>query len=557
MNPIDLEVIRCKLNSISDEMGAIIATTSRSPVIKEILDFSCGFCLPDGQTVSQRCGITALTGSFGNIIKFVRRRHGGSIKPGDIFIVNEPTVTGTHTADVAVVSPVFVRQTVIAFAVASAHWSELGGTVFGSLSTQATDIFQEGLRFPGARLYREGHRQDDLFDIIRSNVRLPERTMGDLDAEIAAVRVGVIRLRELCEQHGAQLIRSALDEILEQAARSARRLIVDLTDGVYVAEDVIDGDGVSASDIPIKVAVTIKGDRMCFDFTGTSDQRDSPINCNVGALNGAVRTVFKALCDDDNLSNDGWYRNLEVVVPQGTVFSATASTATGWYFEAAAHAADLVCKALAPSFPKLLPAGSYTSLCVAYLGGVHPESGEPFVLVEPHIGGWGAAHNHDGENALIAVTDGETHDHSVELLEACYPIRVNQYSLNTAGGSGGGEFRGGLGVVREYELLSDRGFVFGYAGRSRHAPWSLAGGRAGTPNTFELVRPDRVERKANLPLTELNRGDRFRVLTGGGGGYGEPKQRCPEAVRADLKERYIDGITARKVYGWRKATHGT
>lgn len=556
MDRIDLEVIRSRLNSISEEMGAIIATTSRSPVIKEILDFSCGFCLPDGQTVSQRCGITALTGSFGNIVKFVRRRHGTSIKSGDIFIINEPTVTGTHTADVAVVSPVFVRQTLVAFAVASAHWSELGGTVFGSLSTQATDIFQEGLRFPGARLYREGHRQEDLFDIIRSNVRLPERTMGDLDAEIAAVRVGVIRLRELCEQHGTEQIRGALDEILEQAARAGRRLISGLADGVYVAEDVIDGDGVSTSDIPIKVGILIKGDRMRFDFSGTSDQRDSPINCNVGALHAAVRTVFKSLCDNDNLSNDGWYRNLEVVVPPGTVFSATASTATGWYFEAAAHAADLVCKALAPSFPKLLSAGSYTSLCVAYLGGIHPESGEPFVLVEPHIGGWGAAHDHDGESALIAVTDGETHDHSVELLEACYPIRVNQYSLNTAGGSGGGQYRGGLGVVREYELLGDRGFVFGYAGRSRHAPWGLAGGRSGTSNAFELVRPDRVERRANLPLTELNRGDRFRVLTGGGGGFGDPKQRCPEAVSADLRDRYVDSITARKVYGSRRATSG-
>lgn len=548
LSTIELEIIRGKLAATSEEMGVVLARASMSPVIYEILDFACGICDAEGQLISQTNGITVFTGTFSAQVQAIRRKHGATVRPGDIFISNDPFEGNTHTADVAIIKPVFFEGELIAFAIAMAHWTELGGMVAGTLSPQATEIYQEGLRLTGLRIFRESIRQDDLFELIAENVRLPAMSLGDLNAELAAARIGDIRIREICTAYGEATLKAAFNRILATGEAASRRAIAALPDGVYEAHDRIDGDGIANAPIPIQVKVTISGDEIAFDFTGSSPQRDAPINCSRGALYSACKTILKAMVDPAAPSNEGWFRPMKIVAPDGTVFTAMKPAATGWYFEVTAHATELIWKALAPIVPERLSAGSYMSLCATYLGGKDPASGQGFVIVEPHMGGWGAMRDGDGANALISTPDGDTYNYSIELFEAKFPIRVCQYGLNVKDGSGAGRYRGGLGTVREYEILTDNAFMYATLGRSVEKPWSLAGGGTGTTNAVELTHNGRTVRGARVPYTKLDKGDRMRVITGGGGGYGAPVERSPRAVLADVRDGYIDGATARSVY---------
>ena len=548
LSSIDLEIIRGKLSATSEEMGVVLARASMSPVIYEILDFACGVCDADGHLISQTNGITVFTGTFSAQVQAIKRKHGSTIRSGDIFISNDPFVGNTHTADVAIIKPVFFEGELIAFAIAMAHWTELGGMVAGTLSPQATEIYQEGLRLTGLRIFREGVRQDDLFELIAENVRLPAMSLGDLNAELAAARIGDIRVREICAAYGEATLKAAFRRILETGEAASRKAIAVLPDGVYEAHDRIDGDGISDEPIPIQVKVTIAGDEITFDFTGSSAQREAPINCSRGTLHSACKTILKAMVDPGAPSNEGWFQPMKVIAPDGTIFTAMKPAATGWYFEVSAHATELIWKALAAIVPERLSAGSYMSLCGTYLGGKDPATGQPFVVVEPHMGGWGAMRDCDGASALISTPDGDTYNYSIELFEAKFPIRVNQYSLNVADGAGAGLYRGGFGTIREYEILADNAFMYSSLGRSVEKPWGIDGGGSGTTNAIELTRDGQTTRGARFPYTKLKRSDRMRVITGGGGGYGPAVMRPPQDVLADVHDGYIDRETARAIY---------
>ena len=353
-------------------------------------------------------------------------------------MVNDPYTGGTHLSDVGIIKPIFVDGEVLAFGIAVAHWTEIGGSVPGSLSPKATEIFHEGLRFPGLRIYREGERQDDLFDLIAANVRLPKMTLGDLNAEIAAVRIADKRIQEMCGKYGVETIRRSFAHLMAQSEKVSRAAIAALPDGVYTAKDLIDGDGFTDEQIPVQIEVHIKGDTIAFDFTGTSAQRPGPLNCTRGALLSAVKTVFKALVDPQALSNEGWFRPIEITVPDGTVFSATYPQAVGWYFEMTGQISELVWMALAPLAPERFSVGSFMSLCATVFYGREPRTGDQFVLIEPHMGGWGASHDQDGTSVLIGTADGDTYNYSVELLEAKFPIRCNRYAMNVEAGTGKG-----------------------------------------------------------------------------------------------------------------------
>jgi N-methylhydantoinase B len=548
LGSIELEIIRGKLSATSDEMGVVLSRASMSPVIYEILDFACGICDAEGQLISQTNGITVFTGTFSAQVQAIKRKHKDTIRSGDIFISNDPFEGNTHNADVAIIKPVFFDGELIAFAIAMAHWTELGGMVPGTLSPQATEAYQEGLRLTGLRIFREGVRQDDLFELIAENVRLPTMSLGDLNAELAAARIGDTRLREICTIYGPDVLKASFERILATGEAASRKAIAALPDGVYEAHDKIDGDGISEEQIPIQVKVTIAGDEITFDFTGSSPQRDAPVNCTRGALYSATKTILKAMVDPGAPSNEGWFRPMKVIAPDGTVFTAMKPAATGWYFEVTAHATELIWMALAKLVPERLSAGSYMSLCGTYIGGKDAVTGQTFVVVEPHIGGWGAMRNADGVSALISTPDGDTYNYSIELFEAKFPLRVNQYSLNVESGAGAGRYRGGFGAIREYEILSDNAFMYSSLGRSQETPWGVDGGGNGTSNAIELTQGDHMVRGARFPFTKLKSGDRMRVITGGGGGYGLPTDRPPAEVLADVRDGYIDLETARSVY---------
>lgn len=549
-DPFTLEIVKDKLVAAADEMGVVLARTSMSPIVYEVLDFACGLTDDRARVVAQTNGLTLFTGTFAPQVQSILDRFGADLAPGDMYLTNDPYTGGTHKCDFCVAAPVFANGDLVAFSVSITHWIEIGGSVPGSIPPDATEIYQEGIMFPCVRLARAGQENEVVRDVIRANVRLPRLALGDLDAGAAAVRIGERRVQEACERYGIEAVREAMSAILERGERVSRAALARIPNGVYRAEDFIDGDGVSDEPIPIRVEITVEDESLTADFTGCSPQTRGPVNCSWGALHSACKTVFRAITDPKAASNDGNFRPFTIVCPRGTVFTATPPTPTGWYYEASAFASELVWKALAPVVPDRLGAGSYLSLCAAYVNGKSSATGELFVLAEPSDGGWGGSPELDGESGLIATTDGDTYNFPVEVVEARYPVRVERYALNTKAGGGAGRRRGGFGLVREYRIVNEDGATsYGSMGGWLRRPWGLHGGREGTNNYLEYVRGGETLRVGRIPHVDLADGDLVRIVTGTGGGYGDPLEREPERVQRDVRRGYVTLERAHEEYG--------
>jgi N-methylhydantoinase B len=541
------EVICGKLLATVDEMAIVLARASMSPVIYEVLDFACGICDRHGDLVAQTNGITVFTGTFSHQVRYIIERFAADMGPGDTFLTNDPFEGGTHACDFAVIRPIFVDGSIIAYGIAIAHLLDVGGAVAGSLPPDATSIFQEGLRLSGVRLTSADRIIDDLVRIITENVRLPSLVLGDINAELAAVRIAERRIVETAAKYGTATLDSTFGWLIAASEARARAVIAELPDGDYSASDVIDGDGVTEEAIPINVTLRVRGSEIEVDFTGSSQARNAPINCSRGALTSAVKTVFKALVGPQEPSNEGWFRPLKITAPSGTVFTAEKPAPTGWYYEGVAQASDLVWKALAPLAPERFSAGSYLSLCATYFSGTGP--GGLFVHIEPQNGGWGATDSRDGANGMIAVTDGDTYNYSVELLEAKFPLLVSRYEYNVEAGAGAGRYRGGFGLVREYVVESDDVLLHASYGRTATPPWGVCGGAPGTVNGIEVLRNGIRRRLTRPPHFPLERGDRVIILTGGGGGWGEPHARDPNTVGRDVLDDLVTVADAAAFYG--------
>jgi N-methylhydantoinase B len=541
------EVIAGKLLAMVDEMAIVLARASMSPVVYEVLDFACGICSGRGDLVAQTNGITIFTGTFSRQVRFIVERFGGEMAPGDTFLTNDPFEGGTHACDFAIVRPIFADGGIIAYGIAVAHLLDVGGAAAGSLPPDATSVFQEGLRLSGVRLTRGDRLIDDIVRIVTENVRLPHLALGDINAELAAVRIAERRILETVGKYGLGALDETFTWLLDTSEARARAIIAALPDGDYCANDVIDGDGAVEDAIPVQVTIRIRGSQIEADFTGSSPARNAPINCSRGALNSAVKTVMKALVAPQEPSNDGWFRPLTVSAPGGTVFTAEKPSPTGWYYEGAAQASELVWKALAPLAPQRFPAGTYMSLCATYLSGSGPDG--LFVHIEPQNGGWGATTTRDGASGMIAITDGDTYNYSVELLEAKFPVLIHRYEYNVEAGVGAGRQRGGFGLVREYEIESDDVILYASYGRTATRPWGVDGGAEGSLNGIEVVRGGSRRRLTRTPHLALERGDRVVLRTGGGGGWGDPLARNAAAVAQDVRDDLLTFAMAQAIYG--------
>jgi len=547
VDAVTREVIAGRLQATVDEMAIVLARASMSPVIYEVLDFACGVCDRRGDLVAQTNGITVFTGTFSQQVRFIIERFAREMAPGDTFLTNDPFEGGTHACDFAIVRPIFVDGTIIAYGIAIAHLLDVGGAVAGSLPPNATSVFQEGLRLSGVRLTREDRLVGDVIRIITENVRLPHLVLGDVNAELAAVRIAEQRIQETAAKYGAGMLEAIFTWFIAASEARARAVIAALPDGDFAASDVIDGDGQTEAGIAIQVTVRIRGSEIEVDFAGSSLARNAPINCSRGALASAVKTVIKALVAPQEPSNEGWFRPLTVTAPAGTIFTAEKPSPTGWYYEGVAQASDLVWKALAPLVPERFSAGSYLSLCATYLSGSGPDG--LFVHIEPQNGGWGATHMRDGASGMIAVTDGDTYNYSVELLEAKFPLLVSRYAYNVEAGVGAGRYRGGFGLVREYIVEGDDVVLHASYGRTATRPWGVDGGAEGSLNGIDVIRGDACQMLTRPPHFSLQRGDRVVVRTGGGGGWGDPRTRDPAAVAQDVGDDLINIATAATCYG--------
>jgi N-methylhydantoinase B len=553
LDPFTAEIIKDSLNAIGDEMFVSLQRTSKSPIIYEVLDYCCGITDDRGQLLAQGNGVGGFLGTMAFAARSALEKFGREgLKEGDIVVTNDPySGGGTHLSDVSLVMPIFVDGELVGFSANKAHWTEVGGKDPGSWTTDSVDIWQEGLQFPCVKLFNEGEPNQALLDMIEANVRTPEMTLGDVWAQVASCRLGARRFADLFARYGAPQVRQAIAALLDYGETMTARELEKLPEGVFTAEDWIDDDGVTSEPIHCTVKVTITEDAFICDFTGTDPQTRGPVNCTWTGLDAAVRMVFKALTDPHIPANEGCFRAMTIICPEGTVFTAQRPAPVSTYWDSMIFAADLVWKAMAPHVPHRLAAGHFMSVCADVTYTIHPDTGQPAILVEPNAGGWGAGIDQDGEGGLVCLGDGETYILPVEVTEVIYGIQVDRYAFNTAPG-GEGQFRGGPGLIRDYRILSDAGgFITATFGRHTYLPWGVDGGRDGSMNAVEILhadgRPNHLAGKtARYPL---QKGDVARLITGTGGGWGDPRQRNRAAVLADLRDELVSPETAREVYG--------
>lgn len=547
-----LEIIKNALVAIGDEMFAVLQRTSMSPIIYEALDFSVGLTDSRGNLIAQGQGTTVLLAMLDSFVHDILAKYGGpgDIRPGDVFIGNDPYKGGgTHLSDFGLATPIFDGDELVAWAVNKAHWLDVGGAVPGSFSTNATEIFQEGIQVPVCRLVEQGRKRQDLLDTISANIRVPQESLGDLWAGVAANGVAERRVKELFAKYGRDAMLAAKDELLAHGEAMVRNELRTLPKGTFTAEDWIDDDGRGSDPLRVCVSVTITDERFVADFTGSAPQMLGPINNSRTGLVSAVRLIFKALTNPQIPANSGTFRAVDVICPDRTVFTAERPAPVSTYWEAQMYAVDLIWRALAPHVPERLPAGHMLSVCAVILAGVHAHTGKGVLCVQPLLGGWGAGHDKDGESGQFSAADGETYNIPVEIAEARYGFMVEQYAFHANDG-GHGEFRGGRGVTLDYRIGTDGFTLTGSFGRFRFPPWGMSGGANGSRNELQILRADgAVETMGKCTGLALKRGDLVRMTTACGGGWGDPRRRDSERVRADVRNGYITQQQAQQHYG--------
>lgn len=544
-DPITLEIIQSALQAIADEMFAAMRNTAMSAVIYEVLDMGTGITDAHGELASSGAGIPGFVGVLDKSVKAILKHHPlEGIRPGDIYITNDPWHGAvTHLNDAVIALPVFFGGELVAWTANIAHWTDIGGLAFGSVSPAAKEIWQEGLRLPAIKLFENGEPIAPLMAVLKANSRLPDYLEGDLWAGIAAARVGEKRLQELCAKYGLATVREAIVQYMDYGERVTRQALATLPQGSWTLAEVQDDGRV------FKATVEIADGTMTIDLRDNPDQDAGPNNCSLDGTTLVAQMALKGVTDADGVCNGGSFRPLRVLTREGSVFHAREGAAMGFYYEQEIRLYDVILRCLAQQMPERLPAGHFASICGTYIGGRNPDSGRDVLMVEPELGGWGARPDGDGVNAMFSAFHGETFNCPAEICEARHGLQVDALALNEEAG-GHGRHRGGHGVRIDYRVRADDWTVTcGYT-RSKFPPWGLEGGGAGTPNYLEVRRGDgSSERYAYADAVRLAKGDVVRIVTGNGGGYGDPAQRPRAAVLEDLRNGYLSAAVAREVYG--------
>jgi N-methylhydantoinase B len=544
-DPITLEIIQSSLQAASDEMFAAFRKTAMSAIIYEVLDMGTGITDADGNLASSGAGIPAFVGvldkAVRRIIELNRRE---PIRPGDIFVTNDPFHGGvTHLNDVVLAMPVFAEGELVAWTANIAHWNDVGGMVPGSISNEAKEIFQEGLRLPGVKLVSEGQPIQPVIEIMKVNSRLPDFLQGDMWAGIAAARVGERRIADLVQKYGLEMFTTALRTFMDFGVQVARRALRELPKGRFSLAEEQDSGAVYS------VTIEISDDEFVVDLRDNPDQNPGPNNASRDGTMVAAQMAFMNVTGAHASANAGHFRPLSLLTRPGSVFDPRPPAAFATYYEVEIRLYDVIWRCLAPHLGDRLPAGSFASICGTFIGGPHPDTGRHFTIVEPQVGGWGGSAYRDGNSGMFSGFHGDTFNCPAEVAEARYGLYVDRLTLNDAPG-GEGEHRGGKGIVLEYRVRSNGCFYTCAFTRNKHLPWALEGGQEGSPNYAEVIRANgTVEEYAVVTALEVNEGDVIRIHTGNGGGYGDPHRRPREYVLDDLRNGYLSEERARSVYG--------
>ena len=521
VDPITLEVVRNALVGIAEEAGAALRRTSYSPNIKERADCSTAVFDAHARMVAQAEHIPVHLGSMPASVLAALEAFDGALDPGDQVLVSDPYAGGTHLPDWTLVAPVHDgRGLLLGYTANRAHHSDVGGSAPGSMPAGATEIFAEGLRIPPVKLRVHGEEMRDIVALLLANTRTPRERLGDLRAQVGANHLTAARMRELADHLGADGLAATMAATLDHAERSVRAALTDLPDGTYRFEDWLDDDGTGVGPIPIRVAVTIDGDELTCDFTGSADQVPGSVNAPRAVTVSAAVYVLRAVAAPDVPSNDGGVRPLHVVTVPGSVVDPLppASVAAG-NVETSQRIVDVLLGALAEAAPDRVPAASQGTMNNTLFGGTDPRTGEPFTYYETLAGGTGAGPWGPGANGTHSHMTN-TKNTPIEAFEAAYPLQVVEYRLRD--GSGGhGRFAGGNGLRRVIEVVTDDATASLLTERRSSRPWGLSGGGPGMSGRNTLVR-DGVEEELPAKVTvRLRRGDRLVVDTPGGGGFGD------------------------------------
>jgi N-methylhydantoinase B len=549
-DPVLLEVLRNQLDGIAEEMEVALVRSAYSSIVKEGHDASTALFDAQGELIAQSTSLPAQLGLMGPAIASILRRFPvDEMDDGDVFILNDPYDGGSHIPDVSIVAPIFHEGRVVGLTASIAHHMDMGGKSPGSLPTDATEVFQEGIRFPPLRLYRAGVPDEAVHAILERNVRIPETIFGDLRAQLAATHVGKTRLLGLFDVYGAETMNDYVGELLRRGEAIARARIAEIADGSYTFEDYLDNDGIDLDRrVAIRATITVSGSEMTVDFTGSSPQVKGPVNADRSAAHSAVYFVVRAVVGGDAPRNGGVYRPLTLVLPEGSVVNPTPPAPVNARTQTMKRICDAMLGALVPAVPRSISAAPSGLERIMFFSGYHPQTGKRFVCSDLDTGGSGASPEGDGVD-VIRTDIGNTTNVPAEALELSYPLRVHRSALRE-GSAGAGRRRGGLGHEKETEVLA--GPIALTIRENRHftRPWGLFGGLPAESSVAEVRRTDgSVERVPALGMYVLQAGDRIVCACAGGAGYGDPLEREPERVLDDVLDRKITREAAREQYG--------
>lgn len=539
LDPITLEVIRNKLESISDEMQFTLLQCAFSPLVKEGMDCSAALFTPKGETLAQATAIPVHLGTMTPALLAILKAYPvEQMVPDDAYILNDPYLGGSHLPDVTIAMPAFAEGKLVALCVTTVHHQDVGGMSIGSLPSNATDVYQEGLRIPPLKLIEGGVFNETLRAILFQNSRTPEAFLGDIHAQLSACTVAKRRLADMAAKYSVSYLSRTFDELLDRSERMTRDALLKIPQGEFRCSDFLDNDGVDLDRrIPITVAVKVAEGAVHYDFTGCSAQVKGPVNCVPAGVYAAVYYATRALVNADIPTNGGCFRPITMTLPEGSIVNPRSPAAVNSRLATIKRLCSVIVGAFAEAMPESVPAAPGNVLTALTFGGVRPD-GSRFMLSELIAAGSGASIRADGVDCV--QTDGSNSmNQPVEALMMDAPIRVRRLALRADSG-GVGQHRGGLGVLREYEFLTDD-VKFTYRGERHYSQAKgSAGGGDGASARATLYRASgEVEQLPSKCMRVLNKGDRLRLETAGGGGFGPARQRAAELVAADLDNRKV------------------
>ncbi|MCE5318753.1 MAG: hydantoinase B/oxoprolinase family protein [Parachlamydia sp.] len=544
-DPVTLIVVQSALRAIAQEMFIKMRRTAMSAIIYEVLDMGTAVLDKNGELASSGAGIPVFVAALDKSVKHIltKFKNPHEIEPGDLFIVNDPYNGGiTHLNDVVLALPIFDGGDLVAWSALIAHWNDVGGIVPGSMSTNAQELFQEGLILPPVKLYSKGQKNEALFEILMSNSRMPDFLKGDLSAGIGAVNLAQKRVLELVSKYGKTDFLKAIHDNMLHANAMTLDALKKLPKGQFKCSEKQDDDST------FNVVVEISDKNFTVDLRNNPDQTKKPYNMSRDGAIIASQLILKSLTGG-LACNGGTFRPLEVLTRKGSIFDPHPPASMGFYYETLVRVHDLIWRAMGEAFPDKFPSGSFASVCGTVLGGIHPGTKRAYTIVEPELGGWGATSSQDGIPATFSAFHGETYNCPVEISEARHGLVVDRLSFHDDEG-GEGQYRGGKGVRIAYRIKSDQAFLTASYTRSKVPPWGLQGGGNGSHNYIRINGTG--PRLSELTSQPLNENDVVEITTANGAGWGDPKNRNRAHIEEDLKNGYITTAQAERVYGYKR-----